>query len=102
MDDVHLEHLPAKTRRKVRRMLQPFADLWKGHLGEVKVTEHRIPTVNGSKPVFSQPYKAGPEARKILKTSIDDMLEKGVIEPAQSEWASPVVLVPKPDGSLRF
>ncbi len=61
--------------------------MWQGHLGQVKVTEHLIDLVPGSKPVFSQPYRAGPEAGKINKGRIVDLLGKDCIEPVISEWA---------------
>ena len=52
--------------------------------------------------VHAHPYRAGPHARKAEEEEVQRMLEADVIEPSQSEWASPVVLVTKPDGILRF
>ena len=33
---------------------------------------------------------------------IEDMLSRGVIQSSSSPWSSPIVLVPKKDGSVRF
>lgn len=37
-----------------------------------------------------------------LKKEVDQMLAMGITERSRSEWCSPVVLVPKKDGTLRF
>ncbi|CAM4649588.1 unnamed protein product [Lepidochelys kempii] len=43
-----------------------------------------------------------PQAKTAIEREIQDMLQMGVIRPSGSAWASPVVLVPKPDGEICF
>jgi hypothetical protein len=99
---VYIANLPPDERVEVLRMLEPHHRMWDGCLGTAAATTHRIEVLPGSKPVHAQPYRAGSHTRVAEKTVIDRMLSQQVIEPVTCEWASPIVLVPKPDGTLRF
>ena len=88
----------------VRTVLTKYQDLFvgpDGNLGRTSVTRHRILT-KIDKPVRIPPRRLGRDKRKIAEDAVDDMLERGVIEPSSSPYCSPVVLIPKKDGSVRF
>jgi hypothetical protein len=99
VDDLELE-VSDEIRPKVLKMLKYHARLWDGRLVQVRGVEHRIPTVGH--PSRQQPYLCGLKTREAVEDEIRRMLDLDFIEAATSEWVAPVVLLPKPDGSLRF
>ncbi|XP_069110221.1 uncharacterized protein [Argopecten irradians] len=52
--------------------------------------------------IRQQPYRIPQSKREEVKRLIDDMLEKGQISPSASPYSAPVVLVEKPDKSIRL
>src|SRR6266540_2751771 len=61
---------------------------------EIKVTEN---------PIKGRPYSVKDNKReKWMKEEIDRMFKNGIIKKSKSPWTSPVVLVSKKDGSIRF
>ena len=70
-------------------------------LGKCDVYKLRIDTGN-AKPVAQRYYKCTPEKRQEIARQIEEMQAQGIIQRSSSEWASPVVLVKKKCGDLRF
>ena len=63
--------------------------------------EHVINT--GDWPPIRQPARRMPFAlREEVDRLVHDMLSQQVIVPSASPWASPIVLVRKKDGGMRF
>ncbi len=55
-----------------------------------------------SRPIAQRSYRAPLLKRHLMDEEIDAMLRDNIIRPSQSPWSSPVILVPKRDGSTRF
>ncbi len=54
------------------------------------------------KPFKSRPYRIPVAQQQIADEHIENMLKMGIIRPSTSEFASPIVLIKKSDGSIRF
>lgn len=84
-------------------MMLEFAEMWDGLLGTVRKVEHRIETDPADAlPIRSDLYRAERKARELNEEEIDKLVSINVAELEKSEWASPIVLILKKDGSLLF
>ncbi|CAM4722355.1 unnamed protein product [Lepidochelys kempii] len=88
-------------RQQIQELCTSCAPTFSATPGLTERAYHSIDTGNAH-PIRVQPYRVSPQAKTAIEREIQDMLQMGVIRPSESAWASPVVLVPKPDGEIRF
>ena len=74
--------------------------LHEDEIGHTTVTRHVIDTAD-ARPVRQRLRRQPPAYQAVIKEHVDSMLRQGIIEPAQSAWASNIVLVKKKDNSYR-
>ena len=87
---------------RIVRLKERYAEIFKPELGTVKGITGKLHLKDNVKPVFQKarpvPYALRPAVEKELKK----MEDEGIIEPVEvSDWATPIVCVPKTDGSVR-
>ena len=95
------EELSEEQRGEIRTLLASFADVFQATPGYTKLCEHRIET-GDARPVRLPPYRLPHAHRETVQQELKEMLEQGIIEHSVSDWAAPIVLVGKKDGSLRL
>ena len=97
------EHLSPIQQQQLRALFQEYEDIFsqgEDDLGGTPLLQHTIETEG---PPLPQPYRhQNPAVRREEMAQVQQMLSTGVIKPSNSPWASPVVMVKKKDGSLRF
>ena len=64
--------------------------------------EFRINLVPGVVPIAKSPYRLAPTELNELKKQLEELLEKGFIQPSSSPWGAPILFVKKKDGSMRM
>lgn len=67
-----------------------------------RACDHGITLKHGSNPVNQRAYKYAVEQKDVIETMAQEMLKSGIIRPSHNNFASPLVLVKKKDGSWRF
>ena len=81
--------------------MNEFSDVFNNQPGRTNVIEHRI-ILTTNKPIRQCPYRIPKAYRDKVKKEIEEMEENDTIRKSKSELASPLVIVPKKDGSLRL
>ena len=100
---VDVSHLSNEDAPKVRELLQRHNDLFTfRRLGHVKGFGEMEMHMEDETPCVSRMYRMAPNEREWLALEIKRLLDMGIIEPSQSPYVSPVILIKKPSGSFRL
>ena len=100
--DQKLSHLDSDKRLELKQLVLEYEHLFPDIPSRTDKIYHDVDIIEGSKPVKQHPYRMSPVKQQYLREEVQYLLDNDFIEPSQSEWSSPCILVPKPDGTFRM
>ena len=74
----------------------------KTDLGHCHTLPFKIEIQPGTAAIASRPYRTNPVVASQVDSILDSYLAAGIIDHSTSQWASPLVIVRKRDGSIRI
>jgi hypothetical protein len=101
-----VREVPIAYQDTIRKLLNEFKTLFPLDLPINKLPDHPIEhaiVVDPTKPIPQRrPYKTSTTEDTLIETTLKYLLDHGLIRESDSPYASPVLVVPKKDGTFRF
>ncbi|GFH49966.1 hypothetical protein CTEN210_06442 [Chaetoceros tenuissimus] len=95
--------LNREQKRKLLKTLKKFESLFDGTLGCWKTDPVKIQLKEGAKAVNSRWYPVPKINKETFKKELERLVKIGVLEVVhESEWGTPVFIIPKKEGTVRF
>lgn len=92
---INPEKLGSSKIADLTQLIEEFRTTFSDRPGKTSLLVHDI-ELTENQPVRSRPYRVSPRQKAIIETEIKRILELGVIEPGESDFTSPLILVEAP------
>ena len=99
--DKKLSHLDQTQSDELQMLILEYKHLFPDIPTRTDQIYHDV-DIGGSKPIKQHPCRMNLIKLQRLREEIQYLLDNDFIEPSQSNWSSPCILVPKPDGTFRM
>ena len=94
----------AAQTQLIQNLLNDYNDIFavnSNSPGTTPLVQHRI-DIGTNQPVHQAPYRVSRHESDKIHDQLSEMLNNHIAQPSMSPFASPVLLIPKKDGSIRF
>ncbi|XP_076439384.1 uncharacterized protein LOC143278408 [Babylonia areolata] len=100
-EDVVVDPTNPSLKEAVLKLVREFGDVLTDLPGRTNLETCSL-QLNSDTPLRTKQYPLPYSQREVIQEEVDQMLKMGVIEPSSSPYSSPIVLVKKRDGKVRF
>ena len=99
---LHVEECEGYVKTEIQSVLANFQDVISEVPGKTNIVLMDIKHMDNTPVISQMPYRLPDLLKAAVKEELDDLLNSDIIEASDSPWASPLVLVAKPNGKVRL